>query len=398
MKICRIVYENPPPWDGLTPHPYEITSVQAKKGHNIAVFCGRWPKSGPLERIRGVDYITVPREPFPGTVSLTSSVIVFFKYILWRQKNRPDILHCHGHFAIWVYFYRNFLKNFFPWHKELEIPLVVHFHNTAKGRWEAFEKEGKYIMPHSRYIQWPLQVYSDQLAVKVAAACIFVGKAVMEEAAQFYGANPQRSFLVETGVNTDLFVPVEAPEKERSRKDMNLDNFDKVILYLGAVVERKNLNLLIDAFALLPTTYRLVILGDGDNVFIQKLYHQMDALQVTDRVHMMGYSPYPFVHIAYQVADVFVLPSSWEGLPKVVMEALACAIPCVVSGFKIQEEISGVNYLENLEPQTIANTIQKVVDARPHVDVQKVRFKYSWEERIKEIDKVYAFAQQNYIL
>ena len=40
MNILRLVYEWPPPWDGLTPGPYELTQAQLKLGHQVMVFCG----------------------------------------------------------------------------------------------------------------------------------------------------------------------------------------------------------------------------------------------------------------------------------------------------------------------------------------------------------------------
>ncbi len=397
MKICRIVYEMPPPWDGLAPHPYEITVAQTKKGHNITVFCGRWPRAGSLEEIPGVTYIPIMREPFPATLSLTSSVVLFIKYIFWRRNNKPDILHCHGHFAIWIYVYRNLLKKYFPWVEELSIPLIVHFHNTAKGRWEQFIKEDKYISPHSKFIQWPLSVFSDKQATQCAAACIFVSHTTKDEAIQYYKVDPRITFVVETGVNTDLFKPVNQIEKEKSRRDMGLDSFDKVVLNLGAMVERKNIILLVKAMKYLPKSYKLVLIGKWDSAYQTKIFKEIKTLDLEDRIMRVGYTPYPLTPIAYQVADVFVLPSSWEGLPKAVMQALACNIPALVSGFKLEKDLQGVFYIEELEAQKIALHILDVVESKAKVDLATITSKYSWSERINEIEKVYAFAKNTTI-
>ena len=54
MKICRIIYDWPPPWSGLAPHPYEITKAQLKKGHDVTVLCARWPKAGDIEKPKGL--------------------------------------------------------------------------------------------------------------------------------------------------------------------------------------------------------------------------------------------------------------------------------------------------------------------------------------------------------
>ncbi|OGC57423.1 hypothetical protein A2200_00690 [candidate division WWE3 bacterium RIFOXYA1_FULL_41_11] len=235
------------------------------------------------------------------------------------------------------------------------------------------------------------------MAVKAASACVFVSADNVKEAQEYYGANPAKCFLIETGVNTEMFVPVGEEEKEKSRKEIGFDRFDKVILNHGVMNERKNIHLLIDALALLPEDYKLLLSGTGDPTYLEKLNEQMKLKKVEHRVIKTGYTPYPHVPIAYQVSDIFVLPSSWEGLPKAVMQGLSCGIPCLVSGFKISEDIRGVFYLENLEPQTIANKILEITGTPRDVDVQLIRSKHSWNTKIEGIDGIYDFAIKNYI-
>ncbi|GIW69564.1 MAG: hypothetical protein KatS3mg101_0311 [Patescibacteria group bacterium] len=397
MNILRIVYDWPNPWQGLAPHPYEITVSQLKQGHKVVLFCGQWPKSGGPVILKGLEIYPIDREPLPNTIFFTSSIKLFFQYLKYRKKYRPDVIHSHGHFAIWIYAYRSFLKKHFPWSKELKIPLVVHFHNTAKGRWLSFQKEGKPIKLMSKLLGWPMAVYSDKKAVEAASAMIFVSEENRREAIEYYGANPNKCFLVETGVNTELFTPVGEEEKEKSRKDIGLDRLDKVILNHGVITERKNIHLLIDALALLSEEYKLILSGSPDPSYLEKLNEQMKLKKVEHRVIKTGYTPYPHVPIAYQIADVFVLPSSWEGLPKAVMQGLACGIPCLVSGFKVQEEIRGLYYLRNLDPQTIADQIKEITSQPRDVDVQMIRSKYSWNQKISAIDAIYEFAIKNYI-
>ncbi|EKD94675.1 MAG: glycosyltransferase, partial [uncultured bacterium] len=192
-------------------------------------------------------------------------------------------------------------------------------------------------------------------------------------------------------------VPVGDEEKGKSRREIGLDRFDKVILNHGVLNERKNIHLLIDALALLPDDYKLMLSGSGDPAYVEKLNEQMKLKKVEHRVIRTGYTPYPHVPIAYQVSDIFVLPSSWEGLPKAVMQGLSCGIPCLVSGFKINEDIRGVFYLENMEPQTIADRIVEITSVPKDVDVQLIRSKYSWNKKIEAIDEIYDFATKNYI-
>jgi len=394
MKILRIIYDWPPPWGGLGPHPYEVTLSQKKLKHDIEIFCGRWPNSGKLEEIDGVKFHPILREPFPATISFTSSVVLFFQYLNWRKKNKPDVIHSHGHFAIWIYLYRLILMKYFPWSDELDVPLVVHYHNTAKGRWVAMEEAGKYISPHSKFIQWPMQILSDKWATKVASACIFVSEETKEEARKYYNADMARCFVVESGVNTDIFVPKGDEEKEKSRRELNYDIYDKVLLYHGMVLERKNVHLLVEVMKYLPDVYKLLIVGQSDSVYEQKIRQTILHNNLGDRITIIGYTPYPQVPIAYQISDLFVLPSSWEGVPKVVMQGLACGIPCLVSGFKLNEDIQGLYYLDNLDVAQMAVRIQDIIKNPAKVDMDKIRQKYSWDYKVNEIEQVYEFAKK----
>lgn len=390
MNILRIIYDWPPPWDGLAAAPYEMTKAQIKLGHKVYVFCGRWPFAGNLEIPQGSRITAFWREPVKGTLSFTTSVLVFFYYLWWRFRNRPDVIHSHGHFAIWIYLYRLLVKKIFGWTPEAKIPMVVHFHNTVSGRQAALVSKGVNIKLISKYITYPLWRLSDKWSIAGADACIFVGKENMEDAIKYYNADPDKCYLVETGVNTDLFVPVGIEEKSKTRKELDIDDNDKVILYHGAMVERKNIHLLIEALAHLPHHYRLFLAGPFiDNAYKDRINNLIATHNLKPRVLITGYTPYPEVPVAYQVSNIFVLPSSFEGLPKVVMQGLACDIPCLVSGFKVDENIQGLYYIEKLDAKYIADKIKEILEAHVSVDTSLISTKYSWDSKAKQVDEIY---------
>lgn len=395
MRILRIVYDWPPPWSGLSPAPYEMTQAQLKHGHTFDIFCGRWPFAGPLEKLPNCRFKTFIREPLPGSLSILISPILFLYYLYWRFENKPDIIHSHGHFAIWIYAYRALLQKIFPWSGELKIPLVVHFHNTVAGREEALKNRGVSVKFYSKYLAWPLAKLSDKWAIKTASACVFVSQQNKEEAIKYYNADPKKCFVIESGVNTDLFKPVGAEEKEKIHRDLGIDPSDIVIVNHGVMTERKNIHLLVDALEYLPSFYKLLLVGSGDKEYLESLNIRIRDKNLGARVVKVGYTPYPETAIAFQGADLFVLPSSFEGLPKVVLQSLACGTPALVSGFKVKEEIRGLFYLDSLEPKEIAAKILDIIEnKRTYVDINKVFSLYSWTEKAKEMERVYEFALQ----
>ena len=405
MKILKITYEWPPPWEGLVPHPYELTKAQVALGNEFFVFSGRWPFNGSPEEPEGVKLLhflgnpSLPfRAPVEGTLLVTFAPILLFRYIKFRVGKGKDIdlIHSHGHFGLWIYWYRKMLSKFFPKSRELRTPFVVHFHNTVEGRWKKLEENEKDIKPISKYFDWPLAKKSDKLAVEIADALIFVSEEVKNEAIEYYGADPAKCFVVESGVNPDLFKPMGGIEKEKVQKDLGLEEQDVLILNLGVQVERKNIHLLVESLMHLSERYKLLLVGPfPDDGYRGRIDKFIQDNKLTERVLFGGYQPYPEVPILYQGADIFVLPSLWEGMPKVVMESVSTGVPVLCSGFKIKEDIPGIFYLDNLDPANIAKKISDIIENSVFVDRNKFVAYYSWESRAKKVEQIYELALNN---
>lgn len=100
-----------------------------------------------------------------------------------------------------------------------------------------------------------------------------------------------------------------------------------VILRVGRFSKQKDFPTLIKAFSLLiqEVPARLVILGDGtERPVLEKIAHELNIQTVVDFPGFVD-NPYPY----FLNASVFVLSSRWEGLPSVLIEALALGCPVV---------------------------------------------------------------------
>ncbi len=108
-----------------------------------------------------------------------------------------------------------------------------------------------------------------------------------------------------------------------------LDRTHKVILAVGRLNIQKDYPTLIQAFVKVykKMDARLIILGEGDER--QHLQQLIDASGLTQVVDMPGFSDNPYAYM--QKAAVFVLSSKWEGLPGVLIEALALETPVVAT-------------------------------------------------------------------
>lgn len=128
--------------------------------------------------------------------------------------------------------------------------------------------------------------------------------------------------VVPNTVDTDLFVP---------KKTCGVQNgVRKRLLVVALLTPAKGIPTLLDALANLSCTrddFELDLVGDGPN---RREYEELAVqIGVSGLVHFHGLKPKRQVARYMQEADVFVLPSHWENLPCVIIEALSSGLPVV---------------------------------------------------------------------
>jgi glycosyltransferase involved in cell wall biosynthesis len=158
-------------------------------------------------------------------------------------------------------------------------------------------------------------------------ACLIV--AVSEDLAgrvRALGATPPVE-VCHMGVDTRRFRLLST-----ARLDLGLDVVERIALFVGNLVEVKNVTVLLEAFARLraeESCERLVVVGGGP--LRAALEARAAELGVADRVAFTGQVAHEELPRWMSAADVFVLPSRDEGLGLVLLEAMACGTPCVGS-------------------------------------------------------------------
>lgn len=102
---------------------------------------------------------------------------------------------------------------------------------------------------------------------------------------------------------------------------------EPVIIGVGRLTEQKNFSLLIEAFRRVNERKpcRLIIFGEGEQR--EMLEALIDKLNLNDRISLPGFSDK--IYASMSAANLFVLSSKWEGLPTVLIEAMACGTPVV---------------------------------------------------------------------
>jgi glycosyltransferase involved in cell wall biosynthesis len=120
---------------------------------------------------------------------------------------------------------------------------------------------------------------------------------------------------------------IEQHAAEPPPADLLLDQ--PYLVAVGRLERQKGIDVLLRAFAESAhrTTHRVVLVGRGSHE--QQLRELADELNIADRVTFAGWHDNPWSLM--RRASLFVLPSRWEGFGNVVIEALACGAPVVVS-------------------------------------------------------------------
>lgn len=222
------------------------------------------------------------------------------------------------------------------------IPYVT----TYGYRYHAFAAvEGRYLS--SLYLR-----LLEPLALRLAAGVIVTTQELTSYVARF--ASAAKIHLIPNGVDTTLFAP-----SKRSREKSNVTT----ILFVGRLTRQKNLKRLIEALGILSERHsiRLQIIGEG------YLQPELEALAARTNVECAfeGTVPHHTLPDYMNRADLFVLPSLVEGHPKVLIEAMSCEMPCVVSNCEgnqavVEHERTGLLF-DHADVQQMVTQIRRIL-------------------------------------
>lgn len=158
----------------------------------------------------------------------------------------------------------------------------------------------------------------------MAQQVVCVSKGVEVDFREYYAyKNNNLSTIYNPVLDDAYFEKLKAPVTHRF-----FNNDNKVILAVGRLTEAKNFGFLIRSFKALydqhPET-RLIILGEGE--LRAEFEALVSDLGLKDVVDLPGFDSNPYAYFKY--ASLFVLSSNWEGLPGVLIQALASKVKVV---------------------------------------------------------------------
>jgi len=207
-----------------------------------------------------------------------------------------------------------------------------------------------------------------------------------------YGGDSSKIDVVYREVDTELFRKLESTVLEPG-----------TIIYVGRVTPLKGIELLIDSMPLLGPEYKLAIVGPiEDEAYHGALLRQVQALGLSNRVEFIGKVGYSDIPLYLSSAEVLVLPSLYENLGGVLLEAQACECPVVatdVGGVSESMIDSQTGFLvRRRAPENLAMTIKSLMEdkkKRKLMGKQGRKFiqsNFSTERYINKISEAYDLA------
>ena len=236
--------------------------------------------------------------------------------LVWRlarllQRSKADIVHSHN--------WGTFLYAI-PAAKLTRVPIIHGEH-------------GKNSMELDRE-SWPKRSAKSLLGPRVNRL-VTVSRALAAEWSD-YGVPAGRILNIPNGVDVERFCP--RPTNPEDRRKFGLPPEGFIFGSVGRLDSLKNYEVLISSFERVTSEVpgsRLALLGDGP--FKDRLKRKIDELKLNDVVYLIGRRPDPENFL--RALDVFVLPSKYEGMSNVVLEAMATGLAVVCADLPSHREV-----------------------------------------------------------
>lgn len=241
------------------------------------------------------------------------------------------------------------------------------------------------------YLRWGTE-YSARKAQRIIA----ISASTKRDVVKYLGVAKRKVDVVPCGVDED-FQPLENQEVlDDFRKERRLP--EQIILFVGTIEPRKNLTVLLRGYALLRKKVQLppLVIAGPKGWHHQEVFSAAEELGLQEDVVFAGYIPQDELPLWYNVADLFVYPSLYEGFGLPPLEAMACGTPVIISNSSsLPEVVGGAGILVNPDSaEEMAEAMQRLLaDNSLRAEMRQRGLKrarqFSWQKAAQDTVKVY---------
>lgn len=358
--VC--ISSNYPPYiGGLERVAMELSEQLALNGNNVIVLTSDMDAKG-VSKVEQKTNLLIKR-----LRSFRFAHTTFIPFLFWEllKIKKPAVFHLHlaqAYVPEMVWFVSK-IRN---------IPYIVHFHLDV----DPSGPLGFIFIFWKKYIQ--------TLVMKGASKVITLSQDQTKLVRERYELAKDRVEFLSNGVSEKFFA---IGDQER------IFHSPSRLLFVGRLASQKRPERLIEAMSLLTTSVLLDVVGDGeDREKLEKLVHNLSLTNIIFHGIKQGDELIDF----YKNADIFILPSEKEGMPLVLLEAMATGLPIIGSDvLGIHELIDGIGVLvENPNPTNFAHAIDNLLADKNKMSElsRKSAFhakQYSWSNLADKLEIIY---------
>ncbi len=252
---------------------------------------------------------------------------------------------------------------------------------------------GKYGANSFDYLRW-----STNYALKKAYKIITVSNFSKQELLDNCNFNENKLSVVYNGYNSELYKRIENKEVLNSvLKKYGIEQ--PYFFYIGRLEKKKNIVVLIEAFAILHDKYKdfkykLVLVGDASYGY-DEIKYMIREFDLVDDIIMPGWLEEDVLPFFYSGATAFIFPSKYEGFGIPLLQAMACGTPIAASKTSSIPEVAGeaAVYFNPKYSLSLAECIYKLINnkelSQKITDKGFLRIKnFSWKKCAQETHEI----------
>ena len=339
LRICMISSEFPPHSAGIGNVVYHLAKALIEKGHKVVVITrGNW-KGSKIRLIEGIKVYELPFIPF-----FPPFHIIFHGYFvnkLLKELSKDfDIIHLHSPLIPVI---------------DTDLPVITMVHSTWNFEAKTFNKIVDWYSLAVKLFRKIFIIYENKVFLK-SNLFIAISGALAEELQNFYKVDPSKIHVVRNSIDISNYKYIQ----KNNDKD-NLFN----ILTIGRLVYRKGVLDLIEAAKIVYQTNPKIIFSlIGKGPLEKTIRNKVKKYHLENNVFLLGQIPNTLIKDYLKKASVFMIPSHYEGLPLVLLEAIASGKPIVGTDIKGVREVITNNknglLVQSQNPQELANAVIKL--------------------------------------
>lgn len=256
------------------------------------------------------------------------------------------------------------------------------------------------VIPEDYGLRTKIQFKFNLSGLKKARRIIVPSISTLNDLVRCVGISREKIKMIPFGVDHKLFKPSKDKQKikEQIKRKYAIPEKNRIILYVGGDYPRKNVPTLLRAFSLLKNEATLIkIGGDLYPAGGKKSSKLINELGIKQKVIDIPRKTMKNLPMFYNVADIFVFPSYYEGFGLPLLEAMACGCPVITTDRSSMPEVVGDAAIKLNDPfdyKLLAKKIDEVLNndrlRQKMIKDGLIRSnKFSWEKHAEEVYKIY---------